>query len=495
MKKGFVTLIGAGPGEVSLLTVRAKELLEQAEVVLFDRLVSQDILDLIPKTAKKINVGKASSNHIVPQEQINQILLDEAIKNQIVIRLKGGDPFVFGRGGEELDLLVKNNVSFEVVPGITSAIAAPSFAGIPVTHRDFCSSVHIITGHQKKNEPLKIDFESLVKINGTLVFLMGVSSLKQITDGLLDAGIDKNMPAALIENGTRAYQRKVVSTVENIYEDATAQQFKSPSIIIVGKVCSLSDDFDWFSKRPLYGKNIIVTSPLNSNGKLHKKLKDLSANVISLPSIEIGKTISDAELFNVISNLKSYTTLVFTSKNGVQIFFDELFKNNFDTRSLSHMKIAAIGPSTASSLKSFGIVADFVPEKYQGSSLAEVIILNSEKDDNILFLRAEKGNTELVETIKQAKINFTDCKIYKSTAISNYKDQLEEICQKDVIVCFTSASTVDAFMKNNIKMQNMLAVCIGTQTAQTAKKYNLNYIVSEKATIDSMVDKILEVTR
>ncbi|MFI3206661.1 MAG: uroporphyrinogen-III C-methyltransferase [Clostridia bacterium] len=492
-KKGFVALIGAGPGELSLLTLRAKELLEKAEVVLFDRLVSDDILALIPENAKKINVGKENNHHAVPQDKINEILLEEALKNQIVIRLKGGDPFVFGRGGEELDLLAKNNVKFEIVPGITSAIAAPSFAGIPVTHRDFCSSLHILTGHQKKNESLKIDFESLVKTKGTLIFLMGVSSLKEISRGLINAGIDKNMPAALVENGTRSYQRKLVSTIENLYEKAVEEKFKSPSIIIVGKVCSLSNEYDWFSKRALYGKNVVITSSKTSNGKLKKGLSELSANIYSCPSIDIEKT--DVNLEKIIEKIADYTWLVFTSKNGVEIFFNKLFSLGMDTRALGNLKIAAIGPSTSAELLKFGINPDLVPNKFHGTSLANSLIDLANEQDKILFLRAEKGNAELVEKIQNANIKFDDYKIYKTKNVEIDTKKLEELKDKEVTVCFTSASTVESFMKKNIELNKMTALCIGEQTAQMAEKYGIKYFVSEKATIESMVEKILEVAK
>lgn len=251
MKNGFVALVGAGPGEVGLLTIRGKDYIERADVVVYDRLVSREILDLIPMTAKLIDVGKQNSHHKVPQDQINEILLNEAMKENLVVRLKGGDPFLFGRGGEELDLLIQNNIPFEVVPGITSAIAVPSYAGIPVTHRDFCSSLHIITGHQKENGDLKINYDALCKTEGTLVFLMSVSSLKQIMEGLLEAQMAPHTPAAIIENGTTQGQRKIIGTIENLFEKAVNEKIGSPSIIVVGNVCSLSEQYDWFSKRAL----------------------------------------------------------------------------------------------------------------------------------------------------------------------------------------------------------------------------------------------------
>ncbi len=495
MKKGFVALVGAGPGDLGLLTIRAKELLETAEVVVYDRLVSGDILGLIPNNAEKINVGKSTNKHPVPQERINEILLEEALKNKNVVRLKGGDPFVFGRGGEELDLLYKNNIKFEVVPGITSSIAAASFAGIPVTHRDYCSSFHVITGHQKKNEPLNIDFESLVKTKGTLVFLMGLSSLSAITEGLISAGIMPNMPTALVENGTRAYQRKLVGTVSDICEKAEKEQFKSPCVIIVGKVCSLSNDFDWFSSRELSGENIIVTSPKSSDGKLMKKLKNLGANVHNLPSIEIKNSYNKEEFEAIIKDINAYSWLAFTSKNGVKIFFEELSKCGLDTRFLSGVKIACVGVSTANELKNYGVNADFIPTKYESKHLAQELVKVLNSNDNILLIRAVKGSDELSKCFDENKVNYKEYKVYDTQEITGYTQKVKEITSDKVLVCFTSASTVESFMKNNPNTHNITAVCIGSMTAEVAQKYNLNYVVSEKATIDSMVEKIIEIKK
>lgn len=251
---GNVILVGAGPGDPGLLTQKGRRALEQAQVVVYDRLVSPDILALIPPGAEKIDVGKESSHHLVPQEQINKILLDKAREGKRVVRLKGGDPFLFGRGGEELELLEENGIPYQVVPGVTSALSVPAYAGIPVTHRDFCSSVHIITGHARAGVRLQINYEALCRAGGTLVFLMGVTALPQICQGLLDAGMSPGMPAAVVERGTLPQQRKVVSTLEQLPQEAKQAQIKSPAVIVVGKVCGLSQRFDWFDRLPLKGR-------------------------------------------------------------------------------------------------------------------------------------------------------------------------------------------------------------------------------------------------
>ncbi|MFI3207521.1 MAG: uroporphyrinogen-III C-methyltransferase [Eubacteriales bacterium] len=491
-EKGAVALVGAGPGEASLLTLRAKELIETADVVVYDRLVSSEIMDMIPERIRRINVGKENNHHRIPQDEINQILVEEAIEGNMVVRLKGGDPFVFGRGGEELEDLVANQIPYEVVPGITSAIAAPSFAGFPVTHRDFCSSFHVITAHQKKNEALKIDFESLVKTQGTLIFLMGVSTLKDICDGLQEAGMKADMPAALVENGTRAYQRKLIGTIENLYEKALEAQFRSPSIIIVGKVCTLSQDFDWFSKRELFGKKIIVTSPVNSNGKLQKSLRTLGAQVYDLPMIQIEPLPIDVELKKEILQIQEYQYLMFTSKNGVAMFFEYLEKLGKDARILWNTKVVAIGPSTSDALKSYGVIADFIPKHYNVNSLLDELIPEIKANEKVLILRAEMGTYDLIQGFQEAGVTYRELKIYKSAYVK--QEAVAEITKEEVMVCFTSASTVESFVQNNPNVDNVLGICIGDQTAQAARKYGIAHRVSEQATIQSMIDKIKELS-
>ena len=245
---GKVYLVGAGPGDKELLTTKAVRLIKEADVVVYDRLVSESIMELIPEDKELIDVGKNAGDHPVPQHEINRILLREGQKGKKVVRLKGGDPFVFGRGGEELELLCEAGVPFEVVPGITSSIAVPAYAGIPVTHRDFCSSLHIITGHARAGAELSIDYEALVRLKGTLIFMMSVSTVGQIASGLMEAGMEETMPCAVIENGTYAGQRKFVSDLAHIEETVKKNQVKSPAVIAVGKVCALSDRFDWFSE-------------------------------------------------------------------------------------------------------------------------------------------------------------------------------------------------------------------------------------------------------
>lgn len=497
MNKGFVALVGAGPGELGLLTLRGKELLEQADVVVYDRLVSQEILSLIPKTAKAVNVGKQSSNHLVAQQDINKILLHEALDGHVVVRLKGGDPFVFGRGGEELELLVAHQVAFEVVPGITSAIGAATFAGIPLTHRDFCSSLHIITGHQRESMPLQIDFEALVRTKGTLVFLMGVSALQDIVSGLIQAGMSSDMPCALVENGTRPIQRKVVGSLGDICQRAKAEKIVSPAIILVGQVCSLSQDYDWFSKRPLFGRSVVVTRPLDKAGTLAQKLRQLGAMVVEAPCIAIKPPESKTTLHQLFNQIKSYSWLVFTSQNGVEQFMEQLLSQGQDCRALQGVKLAALGSQTAKALRNYGLLADFMPGVFSGIELAKGLIEQLSPTDKLCLLRAKQGNQEIVNAFVVNNISFTNVPVYETVFGEQVQPALMNLLQGEekIIVTFTSGSTVDGFINavKGIDLTSIFGICIGQLTAKKAQEAGIPHVIAPTATIEGMIETILEV--
>lgn len=282
---GKVWLVGAGPGDAGLLTVKAKEVIEQADVIVYDALVSLEILSQIPSACRLIDVGKRSGNHPVPQAGINQILLDEAEKGRRVVRLKGGDPFLFGRGGEEVEALVEKKIPYEVVPGITSAIAVPAYAGIPVTHRDLASSLHIVTGHARRDGTSRINYFALAEMDATLVFLMGISAMEEICSGLREAGMPGETPAAVLEKGTTSGQRQVISTLDCLCQDAASAEIGTPAIIVVGEVCLLGEAFEWAERRPLAGRQILITRPRLSASRLGGRLRELGAQVVEVPSI------------------------------------------------------------------------------------------------------------------------------------------------------------------------------------------------------------------
>ena len=501
-RPGKVWLVGAGPSDAGLFTLKGKAVLEQAEVVVYDTLVGQGILAMIPKEAKKINVGKISGNHPVPQEEINQILVREALEGNRVVRLKGGDPFLFGRGGEELELLCQNRIPFEIIPGITSAISVPAYNGIPVTHRDFCSSVHIITGHTKKSQQAEIDYEALVKLDGTLVFLMGVAAMPAICNGLLDAGMDPAMPAAVLERGTTAHQRRVISTLSSLTEEAAKAKIETPAIIVVGKVCSLAEEFHWAEDRPLGKMKIMVTRPKDRSSGLTAELREYGAEVLEVPTIETDVILENDTLKEALEKMEDYQWVAFTSPVGVRIFFQKLMELKIDIRTLNNLKFAAIGSATQKAIEEKGILVDLVPETYDGRSLGEALarrILDEEGEEDesplILIPRAKIGTEEVLKPLAEAGLLYEDIPVYETvdapeSEFAWYDDSVD-------YVAFTSASTVRGFVKmaKDIDYSQVKAVCIGEQTALEAEKYGMRTFVAKKATIDSMVERILELGR
>ena len=489
---GSVILVGAGPGDPGLLTQKGRQAIENAQVVVYDRLVSPAILSLIPRDAEKINVGKESSNHLVPQEEINRILLRKAQEDKRVVRLKGGDPFLFGRGGEELELLEAAGIPFQVVPGVTSALSVPAYAGIPVTHRDFCSSVHIITGHARAGAELHIDFEALRRTGGTLVFLMSVSSLPRICRGLLDAGMAPDMPAAVVERGTLPRQRKLVSTLEKLPSEAEKAGVKSPAIIVVGKVCALSSRFDWFDGLPMKGKTVVVTRPEDRSGTLTQRLRELGAEVVDYPCIRTVAREENPELEEAMENLSRYRCLVFTSPAGPEIFFRRLRAAGRDARALSGLTLAAIGPKTAKAMERFGVTADLVPETYDSDHLAKAL---EAVEGPVLLCRASRGSTALPEMLERKGIPFADVPVYDTVYAAPAPQKVDALLGETLLVTFTSASTVRGFVESlpGRDLKNVIGCCIGKQTEAEAKKHGLATVVSQEATMESLMETIKEV--
>lgn len=496
MRQGFVALVGAGPGDKGLLTVRGAELLSRAEVVVYDRLVSEDILKLIPAGAEKIDVGKESRHHPVKQEAINVLLLQKALEGKRVIRLKGGDPFVFGRGGEELELLAENRVPFEVVPGVTSAVAALCYAGIPATHRDFCSSVHIITGHARAGKELSIPFEAIAELKGTLVFLMGVSALGYIMDGLIKAGMDEATPAAVVENGTRPTQRKIIATVGTLAEKAHEFEIKSPSVIAVGPVCTLSESFDWFMTKPLFGKKILVTRPKTSTGTLVERLYELGAQPVECPCIEVVPLQENEALYKACENLKQYSWILFTSKNGVDIFFEYLNSRGLDGRALSNIRLAVVGNRTERALKERGFFSDYTPPVFDGIHLAQGISELVPDGEKVLICDAVLADDSMGNIFKNKNISFDRVRLYDTHYVSENAGYVKYLVNNGLLkyVTFTSASTVEGFVRSmkDIDMSRITGICMGPQTAEAASKHNIRHAVADAATIDAMIDKLLE---
>lgn len=481
-------MVGAGPGDSGLITVKGLQALRKAQVVVYDRLVGSGILEQIPENAERIYVGKNVGHHEVPQERINEILLEKALEGKCVVRLKGGDGFVFGRGGEELERLAAGGIAFEVVPGITSAIAAPAYAGIPVTHRDLSPSLHIITGHLKADAALDFDYDALTRLGGTLIFMMSVSSLPEISAGLIQAGMPPEMPCAVVENGTLSRQRKLVGVLSTMDQMVKENAVKSPAVFVVGRVCELSESFDWFSSLPLLGKRILVTRPKASASKLSERLRALGAEVVLAPAIR-----TEAVPFNM-PDLSVFNVLVFTSAAGVTSFFDALNEAGLDARALYDKRIAVVGNETAATLRGRGLTADFVPSVFCGETLAREMLETGwiGNADHVLIAGAAVMSEALPDLLGAAGIAVKRLVVYETQEIPC---RLPDITGFDWVT-FTSASCVEGFARcvkePEAQLKSVKAICIGAQTAAEASKYPMEILVAKEATIEAMVEIICE---
>ena len=488
MKTGKVILVGAGPGDPGLLTLRGRQALDRAQVVVYDRLVGQGVLDLIPLEAEAIDVGKRAGLHPVPQQQINRILVEKSLAGKTVVRLKGGDPFLFGRGGEELEALAAQGIPFEVVPGVTSALAAPAYAGIPVTHRDYASSLHIITGHRQKDGKLDLDYPALATLGGTLIFLMSVHSAPQIAAGLLAAGMDPSTPAAIVENGTRADQRSFVCPLDQLTHTMEENSIQSPAILLVGAVAALADQLGWYEKLPLKGKRILVTRPRREGIRLTQQLEALGARADCLPAI-----LRQPLPFCWPPDEFDSDWLLFTSAYGVDAFFRHLKRRRLDARCLAGKKIAVVGPKTELALEQHGLLADFVPTEYSGQALARQMLEQNllNRQSRVLLPRAEQSSPDLTEVLDQAGVPWQALTVYRTLPCP--AEQIIDPAFYDAIL-FTSASTVTGFAAccpPETDFSALPALCISSQTAAQAQTLGMNPVVSPQATIDSMIETLI----
>ena len=482
-----VILVGAGPGDPGLLTVKGRQALLEAEVVVHDRLVSPAILALIPPGAEVIDAGKAAARHKIPQEQIDQILLDKARTGKRVVRLKGGDPYVFGRGGEEAALLARHGVDFQVVPGVTSAIAAAAYAGIPVTHRDCCGSFHVIAGHRRAGGPPAIDFEALVRAGGTLVFLMGVAAMPAIVSGLLAAGMDAATPAAVVERGTTPRQRRCLAPLGELMERAAAMAIASPAVILVGEVCSLGTELDWFDRLPLRGRQILVARPRGR--ALGAELEALGADVWSYPCVELLPIDPCPAMERALAHLTDYAWLAFTSAAGVERCWACLEGLGLDARALSPVKLAAIGPGTARALAAHGLTADCLPPVYDARHLGQHL----PAEGRVLLLRAAEGSPALPAALEERGIPYDDIAVYQTNCALPPDPALRAALAAGELhgAAFTSASTVRGFVSAagaDADFTGLTGLCIGEQTAAEAAKHGIPVRVAREATIPSLVE-------
>ena len=484
----MIYLVGAGPGDLGLLTLRGYEVLKRADVVIYDRLVGDGILALIPANAEKIDAGKSSGSHILSQREIEAVMIEHARENKNVVRLKGGDPFLFGRGGEEAEAIIKAGLKFEVVPGVSSAVAVPEYSGIPVTHRDYCSGLNIFTAHDKNN--LLPDFA-----NTTKIFLMGISHAKELQDKLMLTLLPET-ECAVIENGTTSSQRTIRTKLCELHASIIREKVNPPAVIVVGKTASLN--LDWRKNFPLNNQRIIITRPEGRAQKLAGMLRDLGAEVILLP------TIKTSTIHNSLDgvNLSGYDWLGFTSVTGVNAFFELLSENGRDIREIGNAKIAAIGQATKDALKSHGLKVDFMPQIYDGKNLAEGLVkiygeklrpksfdgINHAEEftktgGKILMLRAENGTPEINKTFRNYGINVNEICIYRTDYV-----KLVHVPKFANKIIFTSSSTVRGFCASVDNMREVECVCIGVQTAEEARKFGFHNIrIAEQAAIESIV--------
>ncbi|MCL0046543.1 uroporphyrinogen-III C-methyltransferase [Dehalococcoidales bacterium] len=492
VKQGKVYLVGAGPGDYGLITVKGLDCLRQAEVIIYDRLVDESLLGEVHPDAEKIYVGKAAKCHIRKQGEINQLLVKKAKEGKVVVRLKGGDPFVLGRGGEEAEALALNHIPFEVVPGVSSALAVPAYAGIPVTHRRLASSLAIITGHEAGKGKSSIAWDKLATGADTLVFLMGVGNLAFIVERLIENGRAPSTPIALIGEGTTPKQQTLVGTLEDIIAQTEQSRFQPPAVIIVGEVVRLRQQLRWFDNQPLFGKRILVTRARHQASQLSRLLTEGGAVAIEMPVIQIQD--GSEELDPAILSLDSYHWLIFTSVNGVKAFFHRLHALNLDARWLKGVKIGVIGPATAEALAEVGLRPDYLPQVYTSQGFLAGLETEEIAGCRVLLPRADIASKELVRGMAQLGAEVVEVTAYRTIpntkAISRGKQLI--LAGEIDIITFTSSSTVTNLVAILGRKQQVLnrakIACIGPTTAATAAQAGLKVdVIAEEHTIPGLV--------
>lgn len=494
VRKGKVWLLGAGPGDTSLLTEKCLHCLRTADVIVYDNLVSASLLNEASPDAELIYAGKRASNHHLKQEETNELLVKKALEGKNIARLKGGDPFIFGRGGEEAQELRKAGIEFEIVPGVSSSYAAAAYAGIPVTHRDYASSFHIITGHESNTKDgLALNYKLLAQEEGTLAFLMGLGNLPHITRELIAGGKAPDTPAAVIQAGTTARQRTAAGTLATIGEEVKKAGIHTPAIIIVGEVISLQEQLNWFGKGPLFGMRVLLTGTEGMCRKQQEVLKEEGAEAVSFSLIRTKRLRSEV-LTRAVGELagqenpnpgtketqglpaRGYTWIVFTSSSGVDFFFDEMKENQKDIRKLAGIRFAVIGSGTKEALEARGIYADFVPSRYSSRDLAAEWIPGLTRKDRVLLLRAEEASPELTQALEQAEIPYQAIPLYTTEIDRRKEEELKRALPEVDYITFASASAVKAFVSMAGDLSGLAAkvICIGPVTERAAIKAGLS---------------------
>ena len=507
-KRGLVSLVGAGPGDPGLLTLKGKAVLEQAEVVVYDFLANPALLRLAPASAQRINAGKRAGKHVLTQDQTNALLVKLGKQGKRVVRLKGGDPFVFGRGGEEALELAKAGVPFEVVPGISSGIAAPAYAGIPVTHRGLATSAVFVTGQERTGKPLQAKtLRALAQLDSTLVFFMATESAARVTASLIKAGKSAKTPAALVHAGTTPRQKVILATLGTLAAEMKAQGLGAPGLLVIGPAAGLRSSLRWFETQPLFGRQYVVTRSREQASKLSEKLRALGATVWEIPAIRIVPSPLNAASRQAFKRLPRTGWVVLTSANGVEQLFDRLYQAGLDARALAACKIAAVGQSTANALAAKGLQADLVPPTFDAEHLLKGLLKAmspAERKRGVLLARAQEGRDVLPLGLKTAGVPCTDLALYKTVAEKAEVADLLRAFEAGQVdgVTFGSSSTVDFFKALFTASQwrqvapLVAGFCLGPITRKSMEAAKLRVAGEAKAaTLDSLVDRMLEAHR
>jgi len=500
-KNGTVYLVGAGPGDVGLLTLRGAELLGRADVVVYDALVNAEILRLAAKTAEVIFGGKRAGDHGMSQEELNELLISKAKAGKTVVRLKGGDPYVFGRGAEEALHLAGAGVPFEVVPGVSSFVAVPNYAGVPLTHRDYCSRLTMITGHEDPaREPANIDWPHVAKTPGTIVIMMGTDRVGQIAATLIAHGKPGSTPVAMVRWGTTGRQQSIEGSLATIGEILKKEKIGPPTVVVIGEVVKLREELNWFEKRPLFGKRIVITRSREQASQLSSKLHDLGAQVMEIPTIRFEAPTGRETLVDALLELNAYDWLVFTSPNGVTKFFEYFFRQFHDMRDLGGARIAAVGPATAAKLKDLHLQVDLMPDEAIGSKIAkEFEKFETIENLKICLLRAEVANPDLPKALEELGAIVDDVACYKTVPETDDITGTAASLRKDGAdwVFFTSASTVENFHARfdlpalKTQFPNLKLASIGPETSKALQILGFKPTVEAREhTLDGLIASV-----
>ena len=499
VNKGIVYLVGAGPGDEDLMTRKGLKVLREADVVVYDSLASSSLLNEVRDDAELIFAGKRSSHHFKKQYETNQLLIDLAKEGKNVVRLKGGDPYIFGRGGEEGQELRAAGVDFVVVPGISSSYSVPAYCGIPVTHRDYASSFHVITGHEgnHKNGATVLDYGTLAREEGTLIFLMGLKNLPNIVKSLIENGKDPKTPAGVLQEGTTARQKMAVGTLENIVEVVEREGIQTPAITVVGDVVSLADELSWYGGKLLSGQRVLVTGSRSMVERLSPLLKEEGAEAISFSLIRT-EAMDTPEFDRAMADIDSYTWIVLTSANGVECFFDKLKAMRKDIRDFKDVHFAVIGDGTKKALEGHGIYSDLIPTAYSSKDMAAAMVPHMKPTDKVLLLRAEEANAVLPDSLTAAGIDHTCVSLYHTVVDERKADELSRLVETVDYITFASSSAVRAFVSMAGSLENVSAkyISIGPVTTKTAGAEGLHVDRTAAVyTAQGIVDMIIEDVR